>query len=86
MEPKDGHDEEHQAFLDSESSLAPDAVGPRRTAPRRGVWWYLRILIEAIMAVSLVVQFFRPLPISCRRGQKTSPIPACKRRRTSTAR
>lgn len=77
MNPKDGQDEEQQAFLSSVQHQ--DVMALERGTPRRPAW-YLRLFAECAMAVSIVALLINPLPASCRWTSEKSPVPTFPRK------
>lgn len=82
LAPKHEQDEEQQAFIESASRQHEHAATPGNGISRaltRPPTFYLRLLVELAMAVTIVVLLARPFSHNgpCRSTVKSSPVPQC---------
>jgi hypothetical protein len=71
---KSESDEEARAFLPQPTGGEDAAMSSKEMGrPSRRVWQYLRLVLEAVMAVSIAYLVFRPMPGS--ETLRKSPVP-----------
>lgn len=75
---KEEHDEEQEAFLETRSHHRREEPAAK-VSQSRSTAFYLRLLLELAMAVTIVIFLARPMLASSQDAKvKSTPVPQCK--------